>query len=193
MESMEKRVRQRALRGEIKTSILRIVAGGGIVSLAVMAPNMLKLLPRDTLKNLFQRPRNARDAAVSRLIAQKCLEREVYKGTSVLRITEKGRAYLVRTSRDHVVKKPKRWDGKWRVVIFDVSETRRNARNSLRRELQSIGFVLLQASVWAYPYPCEEFVALLKADAHIGKNVLYLVVEELENDAWLRTRFGLKI
>ena len=57
--------------------------------------------------------------------------------------------------------KPKRWDGKWRIIIFDVPEKLRGKRDLLRKELNNFGFTQLQRSVWAYPYPLpKEFVEL---------------------------------
>jgi len=57
--------------------------------------------------------------------------------------------------------------------------------------MQAVGFLRIQDSSWLYPYDCEEFMALLKADLHIGKDVLYAVVEEIENDKWIRKHFNL--
>jgi DNA-binding transcriptional regulator PaaX len=76
-------------------------------------------------------------------------------------------------------------------VIFDIKEPHRATRDSLRRGLQAAGFEKLQDSVWVHPYPCEEFVALLKADMRVGKDVLYIVAEEIENEGALRRTFGL--
>jgi len=41
------------------------------------------------------------------------------------------------------------WDGKWRLVIFDIPEQRRNVRKVLRSRLKIWGFVPWQKSVWA--------------------------------------------
>jgi len=49
----------------------------------------------------------------------------------------------------------------------------------------------IQDSAWVYPYDCEEFVALLKAHLRLGKDVVYAVVEEIGNDAPIRTHFKL--
>lgn len=49
----------------------------------------------------------------------------------------------------------------------------------------------LQDSVWIYPYDCEDLVALMKADLRIGADVLYMIVERLERDKYLRRHFGL--
>src|SRR3989344_2297817 len=49
-----------------------------------------------------------------------------------------------------------RWDGKWRILIFDVPEKIRGKRDFLRRELIDFGFYPLQKSVWVYPYNLPE-------------------------------------
>lgn len=45
----------------------------------------------------------------------------------------------------------KPWDNKWRVVIFDINEKKRNQRNNLRFKLVSLGFGMLQKSVYISP------------------------------------------
>ena len=55
----------------------------------------------------------------------------------------------------------RRWDGRWRLALFDVPETRTVVRNRLRRYLQSRGFGYLQNSVWITPDPIREERALL--------------------------------
>src|SRR3989344_252826 len=85
-----------------------------------------------------------------------------------------------------------KWDGKWRVVIFDVWENTRYKRNLLRNEIKDFGFVQLQRSVWIYPYECADFIELLKTDLSFGNNIRYMVVEKLDHDENLRKRFGIK-
>ena len=65
-------------------------------------------------------------------------------------------------------------------------------RAKIRDTLQSIGFSRLQDSVWIYPYDCEALITLFKADLRIGKDMLYMIVDELEYDAPIRKRFGLE-
>jgi len=88
---------------------------------------------------------------------------------------------------------PRRWDKKYRIIIFDIKETRRGARDTLRIWLTQLGFIQLQRSVWVYPYECQEVVTLLKAHIHIGKDVLYLTADFIENDRWLRKAFDLPL
>jgi hypothetical protein len=47
--------------------------------------------------------------------------------------------------------------------------------------------------VWVYPYDCEDLITLLKADFKIGKDLLYVITESIENDKWLRQSFGFPV
>jgi len=110
-----------------------------------------------------------------------------------LRLTQKGESVL-RTleARNYAQQKPSRWDGKWRVLIFDIPEYRKSTREKIRRTVMEIGFIRLQDSVWIYPYDCEDLLTLLKADLKVGKDLLYMIVDSLEGDAKIRLFFGLK-
>lgn len=118
--------------------------------------------------------------------------KESVRGKKFLSITERGRERLSWYKlQDYKVVKPRHWDGKWRLYIFDIKENRRSSREYLRKCLRRIGFVRLQDSVWVYPYDCPELMLLIKTGMGIGKDALYLVVESIENDRWLRREFGL--
>jgi DNA-binding transcriptional regulator PaaX len=115
------------------------------------------------------------------------------EGKTSLRITEKGRKELAfeQAKIALLTRKKKRWDGRWRMVVFDVPEPRRRVRTRLRGIMREIGFARLQDSVWVYPYDCEDLIALLKADLKIGKDVLYAIADTIEYDKPLRKQFGL--
>lgn len=87
---------------------------------------------------------------------------------------------------------PAFWDGKWRVVMFDIRERRRKVRSQLRSLLSNAGFLRLQDSVWIYPYPCDEFIGLVRAHLKSGTGeMLSFVAEALESDRPLREHFHL--
>jgi len=45
--------------------------------------------------------------------------------------------------------------------------------------------------MWIYPYDCEDFLALLKTDFRMGRNVLYIIADRVEADKKLRQHFNL--
>jgi phenylacetic acid degradation operon negative regulatory protein len=163
------------------------VAAAGLVGLAIAAPNMPVVLRK---LGLTLSRYDAGNIARTR----KRLEKEgliFYKGP-VAQLTEKGKRklYLLQ-AKETLSKRPKRWDGRWRLMIFDIPEYRKTIRDKVRQTLRSCGFYQLQKSVWMYPYPCEELIILLKSDLKIGKDMRYMIVDELEMDAPIRKHFKL--
>jgi phenylacetic acid degradation operon negative regulatory protein len=43
------------------------------------------------------------------------------------------------------------WDGKWRLLSYSVSESHRDARDRLRRELDALGWAALSPATWISP------------------------------------------
>lgn len=89
------------------------------------------------------------------------------------------------------LKRPIDWDGKWRMVMFDIPEDKRKLRNILRFHLKKVGFLQIQGSVWIYPYPCEEIVTLIKTNFNFSSEVIYITTESFENDRKFKKVFKL--
>ena len=87
----------------------------------------------------------------------------------------------------------RRWDGKWRIVIFDIWEKRRVKRDALRRILKRNGFSRLQSSVWVTPYDCEEMISFVRAEHTLGRSLVYIIADEIENDGALRVCYKLPL
>jgi phenylacetic acid degradation operon negative regulatory protein len=73
-------------------------------------------------------------------------------GGRLHRLTEAGRLAVL-GPRDSFARWKRRWDGKWRMVLFDVPQHRASERVRLRRSLAERGFGYLQNSVWITPDP----------------------------------------
>ena len=131
---------------------------------------------------------------IGRLAMQGLITFEKRDGKKYARITPEGQKVLLLEQQKAALinGKKRRWDQRWRVIIFDIPERRRRIRDRLRITMRELGFARLQDSVWVYPYDCEDLMALLKADLKLGVSVLYMVVEHIENDKHLRAQFALK-
>lgn len=167
------------------------VATAGILAIAVLAPNALQALKPFLKKKKKYNLKYYLNQKTKKLIKDGFLKINVENGKQFLSLTEKGERKL---SYYQIIRKKKnsKWDGKWRVVIFDVWENTRHKRNLLRNEIKDFGFIQLQRSVWIYPYECADFIELLKTDLSFGKNIRYLVVESLDYDEKLRKYFHLE-
>ncbi|MFH1201160.1 MAG: hypothetical protein V1484_02450 [bacterium] len=176
---------------DFKRIILMTVATAGILAIAVLAPNALQVL-KPFLKSKKKYSLNYYlNQKTKKLVKDGLLKIDIENGKQFLSLTEKGERKLLYYQ---ITEKKKniKWDGKWRVVIFDVWENTRSKRNLLRMEIKNFGFIQLQRSVWIYPYECAEFIELLKTDLSFGKNIRYMIVEKLDHDENLRKHFKLK-
>ncbi len=188
MGTLEEGSRQRTRRNQLRLTILNTIKVAGILGIIMVAPNAiaamakLGLLPSTRQTDVIKR-------SCDRLVRQGLLR---WQGTK-LRLTSKGESTIRALElRLHAIPRPRRWDKKWRVLIFDIPERQRNLRGKIRATLRWIGFVRLQGSVWIYPYDCEDLIQLLKADFRVGRGMLYMVVDALEHDARLRQEFELR-
>lgn len=173
-------------RGDISRTILTSIKIAGFVSAALVAPNVLTAFEKLGIsinnKGSINRARN-------HLLKEGYLERN---DEGFLCLSEKGEKKLEKLIiANYELKVPRMWDKKWRVIIFDIPEYRKNLRDRLRKTLVNIGFRKIQNSVWVFPYDCEDLLILLKADFKIGRDVLYLVVDKLEGDEGFREAFGI--
>jgi hypothetical protein len=107
-------------------------------------------------------------------------------------LTEEGQMALIKYEiKQRPVPKQKHWDKKWRIVIFDVREKRKKHRNAIRGLLISLGFKLLNKSVWIFPYPCDDVVELAKTAYGVRHDAIYLVCNRFNGDEWLAFDFNL--
>ncbi len=90
-------------------------------------------------------------------------------------LTNKARAYSLRQQFKNLsIKHASRWDKKWRLVMFDIPESKRIIRNALRRKLKDIGFVEFQKSTFAYPFPCRDEINFIINFLEISEYVYYI-------------------
>lgn len=81
--------------------------------------------------------------------------RRSHSDERVYRLTAQGRLCAL-GGRDPQMRWSREWDGRWRMVLFDIPVARDNHRKRLRRYLHNRNFGCLQGSVWVTPDPLEE-------------------------------------
>ncbi|MEW6302498.1 MAG: hypothetical protein AB1705_03450 [Verrucomicrobiota bacterium] len=100
--------------------------------------------------------RNGLMLRVNRLEKQQLIERDpAAPDDRMYRLTAQGRLRAL-GGRDPVARWSRKWDGRWRLVLFDVPTARNSDRGRLRRYLRNEGFGYLQNSVWITPNPLEK-------------------------------------
>ncbi|MBI2041578.1 MAG: hypothetical protein HYT20_00980 [Candidatus Nealsonbacteria bacterium] len=90
------------------------------------------------------------------------------------------------------ITKPKKWDKKWRMIMFDIAQTKKLSREALRGKLKEIGFCPFQKSIWIHPFDCEAEIELLKNFFNLSdKELRLIIVEHIGDDREWRGIFKL--
>lgn len=178
--------------GPNQQKILLLLYGGIALSLSTSPSRYFRILK--SIKREWRGiDRYALHAAIKKLYQSKLLEEKVAAdGTVTLVLSEEGKQKALSYKLDEMqILKPKIWDKKWRVVIFDVPEYLKKMRESLRGHLKQLGFIYLQRSVFAHPFPCTEQIEFLIEFYQARPHVRQLLVEKIDNELHLKKKFGL--
>lgn len=183
----------------VKT-VLGLIGTIGVVSLALVSPGGA-MVAKAVLNEERRREQNEwkqfnpyfLKRTLKRLQAEKYVEIKESNGQQVIVLTKNGKRRILKYALDQLtISKPRRWDGKWRIILYDIQEPRKELRDIFRSALQSLGFFRLQESAWLYPYPCEEQISFLREYYGVGNEALYIVANKLEDDGPYKTYFGLE-
>jgi DNA-binding transcriptional regulator PaaX len=113
-------------------------------------------------------------------------------GKTIVKITKKGKTRLRAFDIELIkIKKPNKWDGKWRLVMFDIPMRFTKGREALRLHLKQLNFFQFQKSAWVYPYPCEDEIIFIADYFKLGKYVEILTVENVLREDKLKKHFNL--
>ena len=95
----------------------------------------------------------------------------------IIKLTEFGRnkAFMAKIKTFN----EKDWDGKWRLVSYDIPEKKRAVRDLLRYRLKEFGFTKLQNSVWKSKIDCAVQLRMFIDDMGIGKWVKVIESNDL--------------
>ena len=134
-------------------------------------------------------------SCISRLCAQNLIRKDYNR---IIVLTNKGSGYALPAFIEvelylHNLRRDnnKKWDGSWRIILFDIPEIKRRYRDYLRKILKEIGFNEFQKSVWIYPYPVPPFLKQLLLEDNIKLHIRFITTKFIDNDLDLRKKFNL--
>jgi len=190
---------------ETTKKILRGIALTGVVTIAATSPYFLlgiaKEIIRQNKKKSFQRLNKQKIKEVEKKTAQtiarlnknKLVVLNEENGLLKIQLSEKGKKVIKEIEFNNMkINQPNKWDGKWRVIAFDIPRTApKNSRDYLRHKLKELKFYPLQKSIFAHPYPCEKEIEILCEFYQLWPYVNILLVEKISNDQDLKKHFNL--
>lgn len=172
------------------TKDLLLLAGLGLVIPIVLIAPGLPLALKPFLKRKHYYPSEIK-RTVTRLQNQKLISVSYQGKETRIELLEKGRKRILSYEIENLKLNKGKWDGVWRVVIFDIPEKNRGARDFLRSKLRELGFYKLQKSVLVTPWECKDIVDFVKHYYFLGDYVTLILTSSLEQEEYLKKYFNL--
>lgn len=179
-------------KSEITKDVFLWLGVAGAVAIAATSPYFGANLAQALSKRKRYKQKRVYDT-FRRLQKEGCIDIREKNHQIYIRLTEKGRKragiYQINNLR---VKQPKKWDRRWRLILFDIEEMQRLKREAFRGALRNLGVKPLQKSVWLCPYDCKDEIDLLRDFFGLTqKELRYIVTDSLGDDREWRKEFVL--
>lgn len=177
--------------------VLALLGAGAVVSAALLAPKAAPLLvPLLQGSPDWETWKHYNISYLRRTLARLKQQKEVTitekDGQQVVQLTKNGKRKILKYSLESLaVEKPKRWDQKWRLVLYDVPVSQKYLGDTIRQTLRAIGFYGIQDSVYIFPYPCFDQIEFLREYYGLGDAIQYMLVDDIERDSAFKIFFGL--
>lgn len=143
-------------KGEIiKETLVGIGVLGLVLVGAAMAPGIFSALGRSGFtKRKYDRKFNNTVHYLKR--RKLIIVKENPDGSMKVELSKDGKKKVLKYDLEKIKINPmRRWDGKWRFVMFDIPNKFKGRANTFREKLKELGLYQFQKSVWVYPFPLE--------------------------------------
>lgn len=176
--------------------VLALLGTGSFVILSVAVPSLpvvaKAILDEQSSKEWKKYNQWYLCRTLKRLKKQKMVDFDVEGDKIVVKLSSRGKKKILKYSLEEMeIKRPRVWDRKWRLIIYDVPNQKRKAADDFNRMLSDLGMYRLQRSVFLCPFPCEGEVEFLREFLGISEHVWMLTVSHFENDRVFREYFGI--
>ncbi len=111
---------------------------------------------------------------VARTLKTNDIEKVYKDGKVYLRLTSMGKSKLYRDF--PILNLTRKWNSHWVIVVFDIEEKSKRVRNRFREKLKSLGFKMLQKSIWISPLPIGEDMKETIGAIGLSKNAYVMEV-----------------
>lgn len=189
---------ERAGKGEMAKKILLTAAGiatvGVVIGTLIILPGFGMVLKpfADWYKKQNRYKRYQIRKTFEQLRRKRLIEMIEINGEIKMVLNENGKKRVVKYElEDMTIPKPKNWDGKWRLIIFDIPEKFHRERRALRIKLDELGFYPLQKSVWLYPHECRNEIDFIVEFFKISPYVRIIEAANFDGDDFLKKEFKL--
>ena len=182
--------------GPTAQKVLVLLLGGLTLGLTTNPKYYFRVI--DTVKKDWKRiNENAKKYALNRAIKNLYQSKFINAkdnsdGTVTLMLTKQGKALALTYDIENIKIPPmKHWDGKWRIVLFDIPEKHKKARDALSKTLKYAGFYQFQKSVFVHPFECRNEVDFVIEFFSLRSFVRFILADHIDNEFHIKKHYNL--
>ncbi|MFA6190057.1 MAG: hypothetical protein WC711_00890 [Candidatus Staskawiczbacteria bacterium] len=176
---------------EIKEKILLLLLGGIAFGYSI-TPGKQRMVLREISREWNKINKRELNEGIKYLYKVGLIDKDTKgNGSIFLSLTKKGKLKALNFQLNNIKNKKEKWDGKWRMVAFDIPEKYKGGRDALRHRLKIIGFCELQKSVFITPYNCMKEINFLVNYFKLDKYVRFGILETIDNGRYFKKIFKL--
>jgi len=178
--------------GTTSQKVLLLLGAGLALGLSGSPTKYFKIL-KAVAKEWEDIEKRALHRAIKNLYRSKLIDiEEKSDGTITLILSEKGKGKILKYKLGEIkIPQMARWDQKWRIVVFDIPESKKKIRDILRFHLKMLGFFEFQKSVFVHPFECKNEIDFLIEFYNIRPYVRFIIAENIDNQLHLKKHFSL--
>lgn len=178
-----------------KNTLLKIAGTGAAILIAASSPYFLHQISKTFFKDVLKKAIRARAKKLAELQKRKLVSfKELSDGQVKIELSKDGKLLVRQYKFDEIkIAKTAKWDGWWRVIIYDIPNYKRQASNAFREKLVSLGLFKLQKSVWISAYDCLPQLEFLCTvfEIDMDRCVLYFKSKEIPLEVEIRKFFSI--
>lgn len=179
--------------GPTGQKILLLLSAGASLSLTRRPDQYFRII-KSAAKEWQKINQRGLHTAISKLYQSQIIDyKENKDGSATLVLAENGKKRILQYNIDNIeIKKPNKWDGFWRIVIFDIPERKKKTRDAFVFKIKSIGMISIQKSVLVCPYDCKNEIDFIIELMGIKPYVRFVVAKDIDIALDLKRKFGMK-
>lgn len=178
--------------GHTGQKVLLLLLAGTVIGLATSPRGQFRIL-KSVQKDWERINRRALYQSIRNLYKSNLVDaKDNTDGTTTFILNKSGKQKALSYKLEEMKIPPmKKWDNKWRLIIFDIPEKYKKGRDALAKTLKNMGCYSFQKSVFIHPFECENEIDFVVEFFNLRPYVRFIVAERIDNELHLKKLFKL--
>jgi DNA-binding transcriptional regulator PaaX len=178
--------------GKLKKKIILLLAAGVALKSSRSMSKQFQII-RETSKEWKTINRDSLKRSLTSLYTAKLIDLHPKGNNFEIVLSRNGKKEAARFDLDSLkINTKAAWDGKWRIVLFDIPETRKKVREAIRFHFKKLGLMEYQKSVFISPYSCQKEIKFIAEFYKARRYIRFIVSIAIDDENKFKKKFGIR-